>query len=953
MSSIKTNSKHIEVVTNPISASDCSRCENRLREKLHTIRGIDELSFLKDTSQVKISYDPNLIQVDTIREIVKKEGAQIDSRFRHEDLELTGLDCPDCASKVEKSINNMKGIEWCSVNYATSKMFVEFMGDTVSLSEITSAVHSFGYDIRDAGTSTTDRKMVFNIRGMDCADCAAKLEKQMNNLDGVHEVWVDFNLSRMTVKYKELPGMIDRIIHLVDKAGYSAILLNEDTGKSLSIISWIKKDRKAISTSICGLFILLGYMGRFTPYNMLEYIFFGLAMLAGGFYTARAGFTALRYKTIDMNFLMSIAVAGAVAIGEWEEAAMVVFLFSLGNVLQNYTMDKTRNSLKFLMDLSPKEARIKKRETIISVPVANVNIADIMIVLPGEKIAMDGIVTSGESEVNQAPITGESIPVVKIEGNEVFAGTINGSGMMEVRITKLYEETTLSKIIHLVEEAQAQKAPSQLFVDKFAKYYTPAVIITATLIVALPVLLFGGSFNDWFYKGLMLLVISCPCALVISTPVSIVSAIGNASRNGVLIKGGAYLEEAGKINVVAFDKTGTLTKGHAGITDIIGLNGLSETEVLQYAASIEQRSEHPIGRIIKMEADVMGLTLFRVSKSKSLTGKGVESEINGKLYYVGSHRLADETGIEHTRSEEELMEELESSGKTVLLVADQKKLIGIIALRDMIREESRHAIAELKSAGIKRIIMLTGDNRKTAEVVAKDLGIDEFRAQLLPEDKVDAVKELRALYGNIAMVGEGINDAPALAASDVAIALGVAGTDTALETADIALMSDDMSNIPFTLKLSRKALGIIKGNIAFSLIVKAAFFVLVFSGLSNLWMAVLADTGTSLIVIANGMRLLRFGSKRKNISELEHAHSHESEETCGCGQDHDHEHDEDEHEHMEASACGCGHDHHEHHEEHDHEDEHTHKEYWEEDEHKDAHYSECGCGHDHEHGHKH
>lgn len=934
-----------EVIANPINGNDCVRCKKRLEEKLFTLRGISEVSFIDESNSIRIVYAPNLLEVNFLRDIVRKEGAEIEKRFRHDTVELEGLDCPDCAAKLESAVSKLDGIDWCSVNYASSKMYTEFRNDVVSLSQIVSVIKSFGYRVKDAGYAISARKMTFNIRGMDCADCASKLEKQLISLQGVDEAWVDFNLSRMTVKYSEEAGMSDKIIHLVDRAGYSAFPLTEEADKKTSLLGWIKNDRKAVTTVICGLLIAIAYVFRFADYELAEIGFYAGAMIFGGFYVARAGISALRYKTVDMNFLMTVAIAGAVVIGEWEEGAMVVFLFSLGNVLQNYTMDKTRNSIKYLMDLSPKEARIARGESQVSVLVSEVKVGEVMIILPGEKIAMDGKVIRGESEVNEASITGESEPAVKQESSEVFAGTINGSGSLEVEITKPYEETTLSKIIHLVEEAQAQKAPSQLFIDSFAKYYTPAVIVLALLIVFAPVLFFGGDFNTWFYKGLMLLVIACPCALVISTPVSIVSAIGNASKNGVLIKGGVYLEETGRVRAIAFDKTGTLTKGHAGITDIISFNAMDDTEVLKYAASIEQRSEHPIGKIIKIEAELIGLTLYNTSKSKALVGQGVEAEIKGKMFFIGSRRLIDEKSSGLKPEEEKIVAELESEGKTVLLVAGDDGVAGVIALRDMIREDSAEAVAQLKKAGMKEVVMLTGDNIRTAEAVAKQIGITDYRAQLMPQDKVSVIEDLRKQYKSIAMVGEGINDAPALAASDIGIAMGVAGTDTALETADIALMSDDMLKIAYTIKLSRKALGIIKANIAFSLLVKAVFFVLVFAGLANLWLAVLADTGTSLVVIFNGMRLLRFGRKGEKLSEDVRVHAKECGDECDCGYDHGreaHSHDHGDYEHGEenrSDKCGCGYDYD--HEEHDH-SEHNHESHSHE---LEAH-DHSGCGHD-------
>jgi Cd2+/Zn2+-exporting ATPase len=508
------------------------------------------------------------------------------------------------------------------------------------------------------------------------------------------------------------------------------------------------------------------------------------------------------------------------------------------------------------MDLTPAEAMVRRDGTEQRLRIDDVRVGDILLVKPGEKIPLDGAVLAGSSPVNQAPITGESLPVEKTVGHDVYAGTINGYGALDVRVTHLRQDTTLARIIALVELAQSQRAPSQAFVERFARYYTPAVIVIAVVVSAVPPLLFAQPFSTWFYRALVLLVISCPCALVISTPVSVVSAIAAAARQGVLIKGGVHLERLGSIRCVAFDKTGTLTKGAPHVVDVIPLNGTDAREILEIAAGLEARSEHPVGRAILARAVEYGVAWADCSEFQSIPGRGAEAIVGGQPALVGNHRLIEERGLctadIHTR-----LDALAASGRTAVLVARTGKPLGIIALADQTRESARDAVEMLRRHGVERVVMLTGDNHATAEAIAQDLGVDEAQAELLPDDKVAAVHALRERYGTVAMVGDGVNDAPALAAADVGIAMGVAGTDAALETADVALMADELLKIPFALRLGRATLRNIQVNVTLSLGLKAVFLALAIVGSATLWMAVLADMGASLLVIANGMRLLR------------------------------------------------------------------------------------------------
>jgi Cd2+/Zn2+-exporting ATPase len=582
---------------------------------------------------------------------------------------------------------------------------------------------------------------------------------------------------------------------------------------------------------------------------------YAAAILSGGVFTVRRAVVAARHRSLDINVLMTVAVVGAMAIGEWSEAASVVFLFALAQWLETGSMERARGAIRALMDLTPVEAIVRRGGVEARVEVEAVAVGELILVRPGDKIPLDGVVISGESHVNQAPVTGESLPAEKRPGDEVFAGTINGRGALEIEVRKLRRDSTLARIIHLVERAQAQRAPTQAFVDRFARSYTPAVLLLAAGVTIVPPL-FGQPFGEWLYRALVLLVIACPCALVISTPVSIVSALAAAARKGVLIKGGVHLERTGAIRCLAFDKTGTLTKGDIKVMAVQPLDGVSADTVVRLAAALEARSEHPIARAIVEYAAQTGVAPASASGFQSLPGLGAEALVDGQRSLIGNHRLFEERAL-CTPEVHERLDNLAARGGTAVLVARGRETLGVIAVADEVRETGRDVIDLLRREGVAHLVLLTGDNATTAAAACRALGMDDYRAELLPEDKVTAVEELRRRYGTVAMVGDGVNDAPALAAADVGIAMGVAGSDAALETADVALMADELLKIPFALRLSRATLRNIKANIAFSLVLKAVFLVLAMAGLATLWMAVVADMGASLIVIANALRLLK------------------------------------------------------------------------------------------------
>jgi Cd2+/Zn2+-exporting ATPase len=575
--------------------------------------------------------------------------------------------------------------------------------------------------------------------------------------------------------------------------------------------------------------------------------------LVGGVYPARRALTALRTRTVDINVLMVIAVAGALALGEWFEAASVVFLFALAQWLEARTLERARQAIRALVDLTPRDAIVKRSGVEQRAPIDAIAVGDVVVVRPGDKIPLDGIIVAGQSDINEAPMTGESLPVDKGPGDEAYAGTINGRGSLEFTVTRIGPDTRLARIIHLVEAAQSRRAPVQSFVDRFARIYTPVVIALAVLVALVPPLAAGADAGTWLYRSLVLLVISCPCALVISTPVSIVSALSGAARNGVLIKGGAHLERLAGVRAVAFDKTGTLTRSEPHVADVITAGSASPQDVLRFAAAVETRSEHPIARAIADYARQAGIDVPEATNFMSMPGIGVEALVGGSSVRAGNDALMISSGIASAAE----LESFRRDGRTLVFVAVDGVLLGAIAIVDPLRETAREALDMLRSQGIRHVAMLTGDHAASAGIVAGALGLDEYHAGLLPQEKHDRVFGIREKHGAILMVGDGVNDAPALAAADVGVAMGAAGSDAALETADIALMSDELLKLPYALRLARATLFNVKTNVVVSLVLKAAFLVMAISGTATLWMAVLADTGASVIVVANALRLLR------------------------------------------------------------------------------------------------
>ena len=692
---------------------------------------------------------------------------------------------------------------------------------------------------------------VFRVEGMDCNEEVVILERRLKPLAGLEAVSADLIGQRLRVKYDAAKLTTAAIVDAASQTGMRMWLEHEEPVIGGTDIEWRWRLMVACAAAIAaGLVLTAAGLTTEAAACLIA------AAVAGGVFPARRAVAALRSRTLDINTLMIVAVAGALVLSEWIEAASVVFLFAVAQWLELRTMERARQTIRALLDLSPREALVRDGGLERRVPVEEIRIGDEILVRPGDKVPLDRRVVSGHSDVNESPLTGESLPSDKVPGDEVFAGTINGRGMLDVHVTRLVRDTRLARITHLVETAQTSRAPVQSFVDRFASIYTPAVLVLAVGVAVIPPLAGAVDPAAWFYRALVLLVISCPCALVISTPVSIVSALSAAARNGVLVKGGAHLERLAAVRVVAFDKTGTLTQGELRVTDVFTRGATHADELLRHAAAVESCSEHPVARAIVAHARATGIAVSPAVRFASVPGMGAEGDVGAARVVIGNERLfkalaidmpADMADLAHARDE----------GKAVVLVAANGVLQGGVALADRPRDTAHEAITLLREQGVRWVVMLTGDHERAAARVAAELDLDEHHAQLLPEQKHGFVGALRHRHGAVLMVGDGINDALALAGADVGVAMGAAGSDAALETADVALMSNELLRLPYTIRLARATLRNVRMNVAISLALKAAFLVMAVTGIATLWMAVLADTGASVIVVGNALRLLR------------------------------------------------------------------------------------------------
>lgn len=799
-------------------------------------------------------------------------------------LEIEQMDCPKEEALIRERLARLPGVGALSFDLPGKRLTVEH--DLPGDQPILAALRELGMEPEPAAAACSchscgdkaalvtaaaaasgmedmggSKRSVFSINDMDCQAEEALIRKRLGKLAGIRGLEFDLLGRRLTVGH-DLPDDAPILAALAEIGMDAAPAAAQESAEAAAVKAPAIPGRAKVLLALSGAAAIASEVLVWTGYRETSAPVIALAVFSialGGHGTLRKGWLALKSFTLNINFLMSLAVIGAVAIGEWPEAAMVIFLFALAELIETLSMDHARNAIHGLMAMTPDTAWVQLAGEWHEVAADTVSVGVTVRVKPGERIPLDGVVIGGSSSVNQAPITGESVPVMKAVGDPVFAGTVNERGMLEFRVTANKGNTTLARIVKSVQEAQGQRAPTQRFIDRFALYYTPAVVVFAVLTALVPPLFLGAAFAPWFYKALVLLVISCPCALVISTPVTVVSGLAAAARQGILVKGGLHLENGRLIKAVALDKTGTLTHGKPVVTDVVPLNGATANDLLRLAAIADAHSEHPVAAAIveawKKPVGGPARELAEPESFESITGRGAKAAIGGRTYYIGNHRLMEEISA-CKPALEAVMERLEAQGKTAVALAAEGAPLAVLGVADTVRPTSREAIEQLHALGVASAL-LTGDNQATASAIAAQVGIDDARGNLLPEDKLAAMDGLLARYGKVGMAGDGINDAPALAKASIGFAMGAAGTDTAIETADVALMDDDLRKLPQFIRLSRDTSGILRQNIALAIGIKAVFFALALAGKATLFMAVFADMGASLLVIFNGLRLLR------------------------------------------------------------------------------------------------
>jgi len=862
-----------------IENMDCPSEETLIRSHLGTVDGVQDLEFdlpgrtlsVKHLAQARAEMERVLAAIGMRAKeqtagprVSEAKAAAVDTRSSQPaaptgaapagqriTYRIQNMDCPTEEALIRDRLGKEPGVTGLDFNLMQRVLGVQHT--LPSTESIEKALDSIGMQVerQNAESVTT----VLRISKMDCPTEEVLIRGKLHGMPGVQDL--DFNLMQRTLTVRHAADAIKSAVAAVESLGMETEVQTTDEPRDLQApvqkTNWWPM-------AVSGIAAVLAE-GVYWVNDGFHWAVVALALVSiftGGLSTYKKGWIALKNRNLNMNALMSIAVTGGMAIGHWPEAAMVMFLFALAEVIEAKSLDRARNAIRGLMDLAPETATVRQADgSWKELPAKQVTKGAVVRVRPGERIALDGQITAGRSAINQAPITGESLPVEKAEGDQVFAGTINETGSFEYKVTAGASDSTLARIIHAVESAQGTRAPTQRFVDQFARVYTPAVFAVAVLVAVVPPLAFGGAWFDWIYKALVLLVIACPCALVISTPVTIVSGLAAAARRGILIKGGVYLEGGRKLKALALDKTGTLTHGKPEQTDFLPMSGDAK-EVATWAASLAARSDHPVSQAIARKANRDGVALLDVDDFAALPGRGVRGRIAGRTLQMGNHRLAKELGLSAVALQSRL-EGLERQGKTAILLMDETTVLGIFAVADTVKKTSREAVADLQALGV-RTLMLTGDNQHTADAIAAQVGISEARGDQLPADKLKTIEGLIGGDGQVGMVGDGINDSPALARSDIGFAMGAAGTDTAIETADVALMDDDLRKIPTFIRLSRTTASILTQNIVLALGIKAVFLALTFTGHATMWMAVFADMGASMLVVFNGLRLLKLKS---------------------------------------------------------------------------------------------
>lgn len=799
-------------------------CVKILTTRLAQERGIEKAHIVRENGDAKLClhYDPNLVSLARVQRLAVEAGAEINQRYLHKELPFTGMNTADAAPGLERQLNKLKGMIHASVSYAAGVIFVAYDSEILDYQTIDRTIRSMGV------TPITS---------------AAPLQKRTahdeHNGEHDHDHKSDEN----------------EHAHEVGEHGH-------DHGSAPGFLPhWMQERWTLILVALAAIFFLTGWLGErilgFTP--LVANVFYILAYLAGGYDVATHALPALLKGKLDTDILMLAAAAGAAALGELSEGAFLLLLFSIGHAGEHYALDRARNAINALGALMPKTAQVKRGDQIVEEPVEGLQIGDVVIARPGDRIPVDGEVSQGSSSVDQSPITGESVPVTKVVGNEVFAGTVNKDNALEVRVTRVAADNTLSRVMKLVGEAQSQQSPTQQFADRFTSRFVPAVFIATALLIVIPPLLNLLTLQASFYRGMMLLVAASPCALAIGTPAAVLAGIAQAARNGVLIKGGVHLENLGRLKAIAFDKTGTITSGTFNVTDVVPLNGTTSEALLRVAGAVEQQSNHPLAQAVVRAAQEKKLQLPKAGGLENVPGRGVRSTVEGEPVLVGSLKLfAETTGMSLDDSLTRQVDELEKNGRSTMVVSKGGKILGILGLADTARPNIKAVMNSLRGLGIEHLVMLTGDNDDVAKNIATQVGLTEIQAELMPEDKLNIIKELEAKYKAIAMIGDGVNDAPALATATVGIAMGGAGTAVALETADVALMGDDLGKLPFAVGLSRASRQIIQQNLFISFGVIALLIVTSVLGIVQLGFAVVLHEGSTLVVVANALRLLGY-----------------------------------------------------------------------------------------------
>lgn len=754
----------------------------------------------------------------------------------------------ECLRRLEASLQGQRGISRAHLEREKTPvdLCLHYDPNAMSLEQVRRLAER-------AGAQIVNRyhHALIPIEGMDCSDCALVVEHSVGRIEGVLAVNVNYAAQKMHVEYDNRKVDRPEIEKRIRSLGYEIPVAG--------LRSWYRENRELLFSLLAGLLLLVGWLGEtFLGFSAPLSLGFYLAAYAfGGWDIARHAWHALKERHFDTDLLMVTAAIGAAILGEFAEGALLLFLFSLGHALEERALDRARAAVRALADLAPKTALVRREGREQELPVESLQIDDVVIARPGVRIPVDGVILDGNSGVDQSPVTGESLPVDKVPGDQVFAGTVNGEGALEVRVTRLARDSTLARVMKMVEEAQGQKSPTQQTIEKFESVFVPAVLILTTLIIAIPPLI-GFPFRESFLRAMTLLVAASPCALALGTPSAVLTGVAQAARNGVLVKGGAHLENLGRLGAVAFDKTGTITRGLPEMTDLLPLAALSADEVLALAAAVESRSAHPLAQAVVRAAQERRLIIPEAGEVTATTGRGIQAQVNGRLARVGNAKLFEENGIELPDILRERVQALEDQGKTAMVVGLEREPVGVIAVADVLRPDAKNAINELKALGIPNTVMLTGDNERVAAYIAGQVGLTDIRADLMPEDKLTAIRELVRQHGQVAMIGDGVNDAPALANATVGIAMGGAGTDVALETADVALMGDDLSKLPFAVGLGRATRAIILQNLFISLGVITLLIVASLAGIASIGIAILFHEGSTLAVVANALRLLGY-----------------------------------------------------------------------------------------------